>query len=76
MGFKVPFNQTSLRFHDSVKTPLSSAAHLQVSPAIKTRMAQISSLFQKSLMYREAIFTTPSPSGSYRSCWEEKRGWV
>lgn len=59
----------------SLPTVGGSATHLQVSPVIKTRMAQISNLFQKSLKYREAIFTTPNPSGSYNSCWEEKRGW-
>lgn len=40
------------------------AAHLQVSPATKSKMAPTSSLFQKSLKYRSATFVSPSSSGS------------
>lgn len=40
------------------------ATHRQVSPAMKSRMAPISSLFQKSLKYRDATFFSPHPSGS------------
>lgn len=40
------------------------ATHRQVSPAIKSKMAPTSSLFQKSLKYRDAIFMSPQPSGS------------
>lgn len=40
------------------------AAHLQVSPAMKSKMAPMSSLFQKSLKYRSAIFISPNSSGS------------
>lgn len=40
------------------------ATHRQVNPAIKSRMAPMSSLFQKSLKYRDAFFISPQPSGS------------
>lgn len=40
------------------------ATHRQVSPTMKSRMAPTSSLFQKSLKYRDAIFFSPHPSGS------------
>lgn len=40
------------------------AAHRQVSPAMNSRMAAMSSLFQKSLKYRSAIFASPHSSGS------------
>lgn len=40
------------------------ATHRQVSPTMKSRMAPTSSLFQKSLKYRDAIFISPQPSGS------------
>lgn len=53
---------------------LSNATHLQVSPMMNTTMAPTSNLFQKSLKYREAIFRTPSPSGSCKSYWKKKWG--
>lgn len=40
------------------------ATHLQVSPAMKSKMAPMSSLFQKSLKYRNATFVSPNSSGS------------
>lgn len=40
------------------------ATHRQVSPTMKSRMAPTSSLFQKSLKYKDAIFISPQPSGS------------
>ena len=43
------------------------AAHLQVSPAMKSRMAAMSSLFQKSLRYSSTIFTSPHSSGGQKS---------
>lgn len=45
------------------RAPHGEAAHRQVSPAMKSRIAQMSSLFQKSLKYRSAIFISPHSSG-------------
>lgn len=40
------------------------ATHLQVSPAMKSKMAAMSSLFQKSLKYTKTVFLSPHPAGS------------
>lgn len=52
------------RAHPCGQAPGGEAAHRRVRPAMKSRMAAMSSLFQKSLKYRSAIFTSPHSSGS------------
>lgn len=49
---------------DPSPKPAPGGAHLQASPAMKSKMAATSSLFQKSLKYSRATFSSPHSPGS------------